>query len=127
MAYSRTDFTDTCEDNKGYLYIIECYNETEKFFKIGITKFKDILKLNRIIKDQKDLSIYVEELKQNNIFVYTRYHLHNIEFSKINLNDNIQKLLLLLNKITKKYEKQKNTVFLILKFEILLDMTVFSR
>ena len=44
MAYSRTDFTDTCEDNKGYLYIIECYNETEKFFKIGITKFKDILK-----------------------------------------------------------------------------------
>lgn len=92
----------------------------ENLLKNFISSYDDSKKFMKIIKDQKDLSIYVEELKQNNIFVYTRYHLHNIEFSKINLNDNIQKLLLLLNKITKKYEKQKNTVFLILKFEILL-------
>ena len=42
LGFSRTDFTESCEENKAYLYIINCYNDNEKFFKIGITKHLDL-------------------------------------------------------------------------------------
>lgn len=37
-GFSRTEFTEFCEDSKGYLYIIKCSNDNESFYKIGITK-----------------------------------------------------------------------------------------
>lgn len=37
-GFSRTEFTEFCEENKGYLYIIKCSNDNESFYKIGITK-----------------------------------------------------------------------------------------
>lgn len=43
-GYSRTDFSESCEENKAYLYIINCYNDNENFFKIGITKHLDLKK-----------------------------------------------------------------------------------
>lgn len=43
-GYSRTDFSEGCEENKAYLYIINCFNDNENFFKIGITKHLDLKK-----------------------------------------------------------------------------------
>ena len=39
-GFTRTKFKDKCDKNndaKGILYILECYNDTETFIKIGIT------------------------------------------------------------------------------------------
>lgn len=40
VGWTRTSFRDKCEKNNnglGILYILECFNDTEKFYKIGIT------------------------------------------------------------------------------------------
>lgn len=36
-AYTKKSFIEKCAYNIGYIYIIECYSQTEKFIKIGIT------------------------------------------------------------------------------------------
>jgi len=36
-GWTRTAWTNACKSRKGSLYVIECFNETERFFKIGIT------------------------------------------------------------------------------------------
>lgn len=40
LGWTRTSFKDKCENNNngfGILYILECFNDSEKFYKIGIT------------------------------------------------------------------------------------------
>lgn len=50
-GWSRGSFRKACNGDLGVLYVIECHNDTELFFKIGITsksvqlRFKDIRKM----------------------------------------------------------------------------------
>lgn len=50
-GWSRGNFRKACNGDLGVLYVIECHNDTELFFKIGITsksvqlRFKDIRKM----------------------------------------------------------------------------------
>lgn len=73
-GYSRTDFTESCEENKAYLYIINCFNDDENFFKIGITRHLDLKK--RFIGESNSVMPYKYKIiKQVQSFPSTIYDL----------------------------------------------------
>lgn len=38
IGYRKSSFIKICNNNMAYLYVIRCFNESEEFYKVGITK-----------------------------------------------------------------------------------------
>ncbi len=70
-GFTRSDFINRCK-GEAVLYLIECFNSTEKFYKVGITsksikqRFKDTQKMPyqyEIVKELKGTPEYIYDLE----------------------------------------------------------------
>ncbi len=62
------DWKSICFNNKAYLYLINIYNTKESFYKIGITKYKDINKRYSNLKQSGykfKLLLRIEDIPEN--------------------------------------------------------------
>lgn len=84
VGYNKTIFKNNCNNGLGILYVIKCFNETEEFYKIGITsrsieeRFKynsDLPYKYEVIQEIRDTSenIYTLEKVLHKIYCQWRY------------------------------------------------------
>lgn len=76
-GWGSSGIANRCKDNIAYLYLIECWNETERFIKIGVTSHDDVkkrFKSNGDLKYMYKEIIFITDDLNNILFIEQRSH-----------------------------------------------------